>query len=372
MSVRDLTNVNPDLLRELASWGREDGRVLTLVMDLDPSRFATAEARGSEISSLVDEAHRTVEAAGLAQDELLALRERVDEARDYLDSGDYASEARGLALFGRSSGDDLQPVRLTRTGARRVALDRWPLLAPLAREAASPRWSALLVDRRHARLLRGDPERLEEIASLTDDERETEVRGHLSEEVKSHLDRTAEALRVAHEQWPLDALLIGGQHELLSDMEERLPGELRPLLAGRFEVDMQAPPDAVLEAARPAMDEHAERAIEETLDRLRTGSAHGTGALGLEDVLEALVEARVEILLLEDDLASAGVECPACGWLGPPGHESCPVDATATERHEDMIEPALGRAVEQDAAVLLLHERDDLRPFEGIAAVLRF
>ncbi|MGI8660850.1 MAG: hypothetical protein ACR2LH_07435 [Thermoleophilaceae bacterium] len=372
MSVRDLTNVNPDLLRELASWGRENGRVLTLVMDLDPSRFATAEARGSEISSLVDQAHRAVEAAGVARDELLALRERVDEARDYLESGDYASEARGLALFGRSSGDDLQPVRLTRTGARRVALDRWPLLAPLAREAASPRWSALLVDRRHARLLRGDPERLEEIASLTDDERETEVRGHLSEEVKGHLDRTAEALRVAHEQWPLDALLIGGQHELLSDMEERLPGELRPLLAGRFEVDMQAPPDAVLEAARPAMDEHAERAIEETLDRLRTGSAHGTGALGLEDVLEALVEARVEILLLENYLASADVECPACGWLGPPGHESCPVDATATERHEDMIEPALGRAVEQDARVLLLHERDDLRPFEGIAAVLRF
>jgi len=145
MAVRELTNVDPELLRELASWGREDGRVLTLLMDLDPSRFATAEARGSEISSLVDEAHRAVEEAGLAHDELLALRERADEARDYLDSGDYTSEARGLALFGRSSSDDLQPVRLTRTSATRVALARWPLLAPLAREAAAVRRSGVPV-----------------------------------------------------------------------------------------------------------------------------------------------------------------------------------------------------------------------------------
>lgn len=366
--------MNHDLLRDLASWGREDGEVLTLVMNLDPREFATAEARASEVSSLADQAHAAVEAAELDQDERQALRSHVDQARTFLESGDYAEGARGLALFALSTGDDIQAVRLTREGATRVVLDRWPLLAPLAREAAAPHWGVLLVDRQRARLLRGDREQLEDIASLTDDDRETEVKGsaHLSEEVKHHLDRTAEALRIAHERRPLGKLLIGGHRELLGDLEERLPGQLRGLLAGDFQIDVEARPDQVVEAARPAMDAHAERTIDEALDRMRTGAAHGTGALGLEDVLEALVEARVEILLLEDDLATAGVECPACGWLGAAGQETCPVDGTTTESRDDVIEPALGRAVEQDARVLLLHERDELRPFGGIAAVLRF
>lgn len=372
MAIRDLTNVNPDLLRELAGWGHEEDLVLTLVMDLDPEQFATADARATEVSSLADRAHAVVEAAEIGRDERETLRDHVAQARAYLDAGDFASGARGLALFARSTSDDLRPVRLARAGGTSVALDRAPLLAPLVREATMSRWSVLLVDRRRARLLRGHREHLEDVAELSDAGRESGDKGHLSEEVKHHLDRTVEALRVAHEQRPLGTLLIGGHRELLSDVEEWLPGGLRELLAGRFEVDVKARPGEVLDVARTAMDEHAERVIDEALERLHTGAAHGTGALGLEDVLEALVEARVETLLLEDDLATAGVECPACRWLGPPDQESCPVDGTTTERRENVIEPALARAVEQDAGVLMLHERDDLRPFGGVAAVLRF
>jgi hypothetical protein len=372
MAITELRDVDRALLRELAAWGREEGPVLTLVMDLDPRQFATAEGRASEISSLVDRADGLVEGAGLEREQGQALRDQVSQARDYLEAGDYVSGARGVALYARAGGAELRPVRLERAAASRVALDRWPLLAPLAREEAAARWSVLLVDQRRARLLRGDRGRLEEVAELTDDERETPVQGDLSEEVKRHLDRTAEALRVAHERSPLGALLIGGQRELLGDVEARLPGELSEPLAGRFEVDVEAHPEEVLGAAGPAMDEHAERLVEEALDRMRTASSQGTGALGLEDVLKALVEARVETLLVEDDLATPGVECPACGWLGPPGRESCPADGTPTERREDVIEAALGRLVEQDAALVSLHEREDLQPFGGIGAVLRF
>ncbi|MDQ3677809.1 MAG: hypothetical protein M3401_13590, partial [Actinomycetota bacterium] len=207
MAARDLTTVNHELLRELATWGHGDDLVLSLMMNLDPKQFATAEARATEVSSLAGQAHALVEAAEVGGDERQLLRDQVARARTYLDAGEYASGAHGLALFARSTSDELQPVRLTREGATRVMLDRWPLLSPLAREAAAARWSVLLVDRRRTRLLRGDREHLEEVAGLTDEGRETGDKGHLSEEVKHHLDRTAEALRVAHEQRPLGALL---------------------------------------------------------------------------------------------------------------------------------------------------------------------
>jgi len=371
MPVRDTSQADPELTRELASWGHSEDPVLTLLMDLDPERFATAEARASEISSLVDQAHALVEAAGLEHDGHASLRALVDQARAYLESGDYASGARGLALFARPEGEELLAVRLTVSVATRAVLDRWPLLAPLTREPATA-WGVAVVDRRHARLLRGGPARLEQAGELTEnDDRESHTHGYLSEEMKAHLDRTSEALRVAHRHRPLDALLLGGHQELLGEAEARLPPELGERLRGSVTVDVKATPEEVLQAARPEMEREHERRIDEAVERLGSGAAHGKGALGLEDVLETLTERRVEILLLEDDLVAPGVECPACGWLGPEGRDTCPADDTQTQRRDDVV-AALGRAAEQDAAVLFLHERDDVRANGGIAAVLRF
>jgi len=94
--------------------------------------------------------------------------------------------------------------------------------------------------------------------------------------------------------------------------------------------------------------------------------------LGLEDVLGALNEHRVEVLMTDDYFDAAGVECPSCGWLGLEGIESCPADGTATDPRERVAGPAMRRAAEQSARLLALGDREDLRPVGGIAAVLRF
>src|SRR5207248_11803562 len=53
------------------------------------------------------------------------------------------------------------------------------------------------------------------------------------------------------------------------------------------------------------------------LERLEQGlGAGGRAAAGLDDVLEALNERRVELLLFEEGFRAPGVACPHCGWLG--------------------------------------------------------
>ncbi len=365
--------MNADLIRELADLRPERGKVLSLYLDLDPSEFATADARESAVTSLTDEADRLIGQSGAGGEELRGLREDLERAREFLSSQDYAGGARALALFCCGPSGLFRPEKLDHAVESGAFVDDRPHLEPLAQDTRATDWAVLLVNRAHARLLRGTREGLHELGRLSDDPQGRHTHGVVSEELKQHLDRTGEGMRVAHRRSPFSALLLGGQSELLGILEERLPPEVQRLVAGRLELDVQdTSPEDVLALAAPAMDKHEQERVGTQLDRLREGAAHGTGALGLEQALSALTEQRVEVLMLEEGFTAAGVQCPACGWLGPEGKEQCPADGTVLEHLDDVVEAAVRRAVEQSAEVLPVRERDELRPFGGVAALLRF
>src|SRR4051794_26732068 len=95
------TSTTSGRLRRLADVHPEPGRVLSIYIDLDPSWFGTAPARASQITSVVDEAGKRVEAMeGLEHDELIALREDLKRIRDLFDPQTMgAGGARGIAVF---------------------------------------------------------------------------------------------------------------------------------------------------------------------------------------------------------------------------------------------------------------------------------
>src|SRR5258708_38459940 len=97
MQVSDVT---ADRIRRLAETRAQQGRVISLYVNLDPCEFAAPAARSAEIQSLLDEAERRARKfEDLPRDERLALREDVARARSYFDSDFLAEGAHGLALF---------------------------------------------------------------------------------------------------------------------------------------------------------------------------------------------------------------------------------------------------------------------------------
>ena len=93
--------------------------------------------------------------------------------------------------------------------------------------------------------------------------------------------------------------------------------------------------------------------------------------MGLGPVLGALVERRVGALLYDTGLQAGGVVCPRCRWMGTEG-ERCPVDGGDLRMRDSVVEDAVQAAVAQSADVLALHDRNELGPLGGIAAMLRF
>ena len=369
----------PDQLRRLAELQLARPLVISLYLDLDPSRFATPPARATAVGSLLDEADRRLrEQEGLSHEDRAGLQAALERARTFLERDLPTEGVHAVAVFSSTAADLFETVRLPRSVANRVAVGRSPLVGPLARLARRERWCVALVSRRDARIFRGSPDGLREIEQIHDTVFGQHDKGGWSQanfqrgiekEKADHLKHTADALMRHFKRRPFQRLITGGTREVTADFESKLHGYLRERLAGRIEIEVErANGDQVLAAAQPLFTKLEREREAAALERLGE-----RGAKGLEPVLRALNERRVETLLLAVGFSTSGVQCPACGWLGPPGETSCPADGAELLQLDDITDPAIELALQQAAQLLgVQDDEDSLAGQGGIAALLRF
>jgi peptide chain release factor subunit 1 len=360
--------------------------VVSLYLDLDPERFATAPARASQVRSLIDEAAREIERDdGLKHEERIALHEDLERISSYLHSREPPFKgARALAVFCSVRDDLFEVLQMTRPAEGLVAIERTPYIEPLIRGAQDRRWCVALVNRRAARILTGPGDQLEERQRIKDDVRSQHDQGGLSQpnyersvekEVEDHLRRVAEMLSRLWRQDRFDRLALGGPIEVVSRLDALLHEDLRGRLTSRrVEVDLSSATNDQIQAAVAGLVEEDERHRERTaLDRLAAGIGRGDRAAGgPEATLEALTERRVETLLLENGFDRRGGRCPSCGLLSLETHGRCPADGSELEELDHLREAAVEAALAQDADVVVVRHYPDLGPFQGIGALLRF
>src|ERR1700754_2499052 len=124
MQTNDLTS---ERLRQLADLKPDNARVLSLFLNLDPRDLATPPARASEVRSVLDQADKAVKEAaevdGLGHEKIKALREDLDRARAFFDSGWDAKGAHGLAVYLAGPAGLFDVLKLPRPGGKNVVID---------------------------------------------------------------------------------------------------------------------------------------------------------------------------------------------------------------------------------------------------------
>src|SRR5918997_896323 len=77
--------------------------------------------------------------------------------------------------------------------------------------------------------------------------------------------------------------------------------------------------------------------------------------------------------MVAERFAAPGTTCPECGWLGPDGERTCPVDGTELEPLDDLTDAAIELTLQQSAEILAVRRRrEELQERAGgIAAMLR-
>ncbi len=387
MRANQLTD---DVLRSLSEVEADEPVVVSMFVNLDPTLFATAPARSTQFNSLLNELSERIRDDALshdAQEALKADRERIER---FLNSEVDVSEAESIAIFSAQALDFFQAIKLAEPIESAVHVDLRPMLEPVMGHEDEGRWCVLLVTRDSGRIFRGGPTGIREVRDINSDVKNQHKQGGWSQarfersveqEVEWHLEAVTDLLFRMYQRRPFDHLIIGANNQ---NLREALSGETHSYLLERVRgwIDIDeglAKEDEVFAAARVVMDEHQadeERRLLETFEAER--ATGGRAAAGLKGVLEALVEQRVETLLVQEGAEAEGTKCVTCGWLGTAGPVDCPVDETHLDRVENIVEPAIQAAIQQSADVHVLSANDGPEPeravpFDGpLAAVLRY
>jgi peptide subunit release factor 1 (eRF1) len=364
-------------LRELAAVHPDEGRVLSVFLNLDPTEFATPSARSSAVTSVMTAAaHKVEQKEDLTHEERMALRDDVERVRDVLLSDVAANGTRAVAVYACGPADLLEVVRLRRPVTNKVVLDRTAFVEPLVLHGTDEQWLVILTNRRAARIFVGPGDALEETDRFVDDVHQQHTQGGWSQlnyqrsvekEVQDHLANAAELAFKVFKQRGLDRVLIGVPDELHAEFKGKLHSYLRERCVGRITVDVEnASLDDVCGATRPVIEAHVQRCEREALDRLAQGvGTGGRGAAGIAEVLDALNQSRVETLLISENFKASGRVDFQAGLL-------LPQEADQGEPVEDIVEPAIEKAIEQSARAMVVRHHDDLATLGGIGAVLRF
>ena len=381
MQANDITR---DRLRRLAEARTGDAKVLSLFLNLDPREFATPPARSTEVRSLLDRAGRLVrEEPDLTHKQRESLKADLERVASELGNGAGTKGAHGLAIFSCSAAGLFEMLRLSEPVDHEPVISDAPYLAPLSTIGASERLCVVLVNRRSARLFCGSREALEEIALVEDDVHRQHDQGGWSQanyqrsvdkDVQDHLKHVAEVVFLQMKSKLPKGVIVGGPQETLNDFEATLHPYVRERLAGRIDIDVEnSSVEDVRRCAAERITAIARQREDAALARLAEGfGTNGRAASGLADVLVAVHEQRVEVLLVDRGYKEPGVACPQCGFLGGTGFSECPADGTPTERREDVVEAAIERAITQSADVHVLRDRPELASHGHIAAILRF
>jgi peptide chain release factor subunit 1 len=370
--------ITQDRLRSLAELRPRHGLVLSVFLNLDPAQFATAAARSTAITSVMTAAaHKVEQARDVSHADRLALRQDVARVREVLAASDVAADGtRAVAVYAYGPADVLEVVALRAPVESRVVLDRTPCVAPLVQQGTSERWMVVLSNRRVARFFAGLGDELTETERLEDLVYSQHKQGGWSQaryqrgvekEKDDHIANTADIAFKAYKREGVDRLLIGAPEELVGELEEKLHPYLRERIVGRLGLDVEnSSLEDVRKAAAHALTEHTRRCEREALDRLAAGVGRGgRGAAGLDEVLSALNEARVETLLVAEGFRAPGRIDRETGMLRADG-------APEGEPVPDIVERAIEKALEQSAKAIVVRHHDDLGPLGGIGALLRY
>lgn len=365
-----------DVLRRLAGFKGEDAKVVSLYLDVDGRRFVRPKDYELHLDALLKKAGERSNSRAAADEDLSRVAAHVKAGID-------RSHTRGLAIFSCLAHGLWEVIELPVPVRNQVVVNSSPHIRQLEGvRDENERFGVLLADKQRARMFVFELGRLVDKNELFDqlprheDDRgdwdKDHVRDHSAQLAHLHLRRAAQVAFAAYQAQPFDHLVIGAPDEIAHELERELHSYLKARIAARVNVAVNASEAAIRQAALE-VEAEVERAKEaELVERLRHAVGSGSGGVaGLPAVLSALVERRVDTLVLSDGYEAPGWRCRACGYIGTKGPR-CPVCPAAMERLDDVVEEAVEEARIQSCRVEVVFDNADLDVLGRIGALLRF
>jgi peptide chain release factor subunit 1 len=367
--------ITEDDVRSLAAFKGEDAPVTSIYLDVDGGRHVRFQDVVRAADSLVKEALLKHESPSVASD--------LQRFQELVRSGIDRSRTRGLAVFSCSAHDFWQVVELPVQVRDQVVVNHSPCVRQLEVVVEEyERFGLLLADKQRARVLVYELGELIESTELLEplprgddvdhSYRKEQGQQHESALVHQHLRHAADVAFRVFQDRGFERLIIGAPEEIANELQSLLHPYLQERVEARCAVGVGASDEEIREAAHQVEADVARRKEAELVNRLRDAVGAGRrGVAGLDATLRALVERRVDTLLVSHGFAHPGWRCPSCEYIGRIGRK-CPVCEAEMHGVEDVVEEAVEEALLQSCDVQVCVGNADLDVLGSIGALLRY
>lgn len=376
--------LKPDALQPLIDLALPERRVLSAYLDISPDQVASGKVR----LKLKDMARAWLEQIEDRQ-ERRAFEREVEHIENYLQY-ELGEPGRSLVVF---SSEAINVWRLFRVPVRirtRLVWNERPYLRPLLTVMDEyERYGVVLVSREEARLFLFYMGEIAEYSfSLYDYVPNRHKAGgwsqarfqrHVDDHALHHFRSVAEVATRLYERDGWQRLVLMGTDENVARVKEYLPKALQQRIGGELPANIMDNVNVIRDKVL-ALEQQMEREVEaRRLEEMITAAEKGTnGVLGYADVLAAVQEQRVDLLVVPEALEHPGWECEHCGGVvadvlaRPP--QACPYCEGPLQTVEDVIDLAMQKVLDAGGTVEILRSpaREELLNHGLIGALLRY
>lgn len=361
-------------LQELLSFDAADGKVLSLYLNADLAHQTADAVRLTARGLLRDVNNGTVPDA-----------ERIEQ---YLEQS-HEWNNPGVAIFSCQQRDFFRAIPTSVPFRNRLRVGATPYIKPLAHFIDYyAHYGVILVDRAGARFFIFHLGELQKTGgAVGEDVRKVKLgsgsaapggRGSMGggryeqELAERNLRDIAAEATTFFANGDIRRLFIGGTNEVVAAFRDLLPKQMQSRVAAIFTMDKMAPEHEVREKSLALLTEDNDRRETALVANMITAAAKGANAiLGLDETLQAIVDGRVQTLVISDGYRTPGYVQRESGFLAANVALS-PFPESDLESVADVIDEAVIRAMAQGGRVEVISDNPELENAGQIGAVLRY
>jgi hypothetical protein len=199
---------------------------------------------------------------------------------------------------------------------------------------------------------------------------EKHLEHHMEGHVRAYCKELAEKVRVFLAEEKLHEMVFGCREDLWGEAKPEFADLEKGILTGRFvPSDYDMPAADVRDATYPIFEENRRKSGVALLERISDEPTHG--AVGVNAVMEGLIEGRVQKLMLGRPVEGTVSECDNCGHVQSRTDRPCIFCGNTSLHSLEADEGLIRQAVLTDAEILTF-DGDEVPGFTGAAGLLRY
>jgi len=300
----------------------------------------------------------------------------------YLSTNDKEHGQKGLAIFGSNEHDFFKAYKLGAPVEDLMVVDTSPYIRPLARLMEDYETFGLVVlDNHRAKIYVISLGRIEDKDRLAWDIMKKHKKGGMSQArfqrlrvgaIEHFLKEVAEEMVKLFSKDKVVKIVIAGTGHAKIMLKDYLPEELKNEILDLIEVDFDEAEGNLISKAEEVVLKDEKETVSKNVSRLKEEILkHGLAVYGLNDIIDAVKNGQIELLLVSKGYKLRGWICEKCQLFDSGIKDKCP-NCSGRVSSVDVIEEIIEFAERTDTKIEFVDDNPILQDLGGVGGLLRF